>query len=142
MLSKVERFWLAFILRFAFGFFFLFAALNIFDYGVDAFATNLSKPFASTWIWKIQGADNFITKFLGFVPYTFAVLCVPILTGIFAKPALRFGALMLVCLGLGKYIQNDIATTASDFLLAFIICLGLYVLGREKPEPASTEYLS
>jgi hypothetical protein len=61
-----------------------------------------------------------------------AALSVPILTGILLKPALRFGALVLLCFGLGKYIQNDIPTTAADFLFAFIICVGLYFLSQEK----------
>ena len=138
MLSKTERFWIAFIMRFAFGFLFLFASVNIFMYGTDKFAAELAKPFANTWVASIDGStgfiDKFIEKFLIATPYIFGALSVPILTGIFLKPALRLGALMLVCLGLGKYIQNDIATTASDFTLAFIICLGLYALGRERPD--------
>ena len=52
----------------------------------------------------------------------------PILTGILLRPALRAGALLCICFGLGKYTQNDIATTAADFLFALIICLGLYFM--------------
>ena len=137
MLSKVERFWITFILRFAFGFLFLFASLNIFSYGAESFATDLAKPFANTWLAKIPDSDVFLKYFLLGVPYVLGALSVPILTGIFVKPALRLGALVLVCLGLGKYIQNDIATTASDFIFAFIICLGLYVLGQERSEKES-----
>ncbi len=135
MLSKVERFWIAFILRFAFGFFFLFAALNIFDHGPEAFSQALAKPFESTWLWKV-GGDAFIDKFLYGMPFVFAALSVPILTGIFLKPALRLGALLFVCLGLGKYIQNanELATTASDFSFALMICLGLYALGRSEDD--------
>ena len=140
MLSKVERFWIAFNLRFAFGFLFLFASLNMFSYGPENFATDLSKPFESTWLWSIQGDETFVSvfiwQFLRATPYVMAVLCVPILTGIFAKPALRLGAFVLICLGLGKYIQNDIATTAADFTLALIIWLGLYLLGTESGERA------
>ncbi len=140
MVSKVERFWIAFNLRFAFGFLFLFASLNMFSYGPENFATDLSKPFESTWLWSIQGekkwVGDFIWGFLFATPYVMGALSVPILTGIFAKPALRLGALVLICLGLGKYIQNDIATTAADFTLALIIWLGLYLLGTEKSEDA------
>ena len=137
MLSKVERFWISFILRFAFGFLFLFASLNIFNYGAEAFSTELAKPFANTWVAKIPDSDVFLRYFLQGLPYLMGALAVPILTGIFVKPALRLGALMLVCLGLGKYIQNDIPTSASDFVLAFILCVGLYVLGQESAEKES-----
>ena len=140
MLSRVERFWIAFILRFGFGFLFLFAAVGIFNYGPNLFAEDLAKPFAATWVGGIQGSDQFIQKFLLGVPYVMGVLSVPILTGIFLKPALRLAALMLVCLGLGKYIQNDIATTASDFTLAFIICLGLFALDKEQPDGPVVDY--
>ncbi len=140
MLSKVERFWIAFNLRFAFGFLFLFASLNMFSYGPDKFADDLSKPFESTWIWSIQGqrkwVGDFIWGFLFTTPFVMGALSVPILTGIFAKPALRLGAFVLICLGLGKYIQNDIATTAADFTLALIIWLGLYLLGSESRDQA------
>ncbi len=140
MLSKVERFWIAFNLRFAFGFLFLFASLNMFSYGPENFATDLSKPFESTWIWSIQGekkwVGDFIWGFLFTTPFVMGALSVPILTGIFAKPALRLGAFVLICFGLGKYIQNDIATTAADFTLALIIWLGLYLLGSESRDQA------
>ena len=122
MLSKAERFWISFILRFAFGFLFLLAALNIFSYGPSEFAEQLSKPMLATWIGSIEGADLFVYYLLLSMP--------------FVMPVLRLGALLLVCFGLGKYIQNDIPTTAADFLFALIICLGLYVLGKE-PAPQS-----
>lgn len=138
MLSKVERFWIAFNLRFAFGFLFLFASINIFSYGPAKFAEDLSKPYETTWLWSIQGNQTFVELFvywfLFVTPFIMGVLAVPILTGIFAKPALRLGAFFLICLGLGKYIQNDIATTAADFTLALIIWLGLYLLDRDKRE--------
>lgn len=138
MLSKVERFWIAFNLRFAFGFLFLIASLNIFHYGPEKFATDLSKPYEGTWLWTIQGDQTFvqvfIEKFLFAMPFIMGALSVPILTGIFAKPALRIASFFLICLGLGKYIQNDIATTAADFTLALIIWLGLFTLGREDRE--------
>ena len=44
MVSPVERFWITFILRFAFGFFFLFAGIGIFHFGDSEFASNLAKP--------------------------------------------------------------------------------------------------
>lgn len=140
MLSKVERFWIAFNLRFAFGFLFLIASLNIFSYGPERFATELSKPYQDTWLWTIQGDQTFvqvfIEKFLYAMPFIMGALSVPILTGIFAKPALRIGSFFLICLGLGKYIQNDIATTAADFTLALIIWLGLFTLDRGEKEEA------
>ena len=147
MVSKVERFWIIFILRFGIGFLFLFAALNIFKYGVDKFATDMGKPFESTWLadlslklpWNevtLKGMD-FVYFFLQFAPYVMAVLAVPILTGILVRPALRIGALVLICFGLGKYLQQDIATTAADFLFALIICIGLYFMSLEKREPVS-----
>ena len=106
MLSKVERFWIAFSLRFAFGFLFLFAGLNIFmfqgaggaakDSGPEGFATLLTKPFESSWLWRIQGEETFVEFFvhwfLYLTPFVMVTLSVPILTGIFAKPALRLGA--------------------------------------------------
>jgi len=137
MISKFERFWIAFILRFAFGFLFLFAAINIFSFGVENFANEMSKGFEETWLAKIYISESLtgmvvVKAFLTGAPYVMATLSVPILTGILLKPALRLAALLLLCFGLGKYIQKDIATTAADFLFAFIICVGLYFLGQEK----------
>lgn len=143
MVSKFERFWIIFILRFAFGFLFLIAAINIFTYGVDNFATELSQGFADTWVAKIEIGEAeggeaaftgmaFVEFFLYAAPWIMAVLCVPILTGILARPALRLGAILMICFGLGKYVQQDIATTAADFLFAFIICAGLYFMSLEK----------
>lgn len=70
-----ERFWIAFIVRFAFGLMFLIAALNIFTYyqtknppedpdrtalqfvqtSLQSFSTDLSAPYQGTWVnfkWK------------------------------------------------------------------------------------------
>jgi hypothetical protein len=136
MVSTVERFWIAFILRFAIGFLFLFASLNIFSVGPEKFADDLSKGFANTWMADIEmggytGLDA-TKKFLYAMPFILGGLSVPILTGIFLRPALRASALLLVMLGLGKYLQNDVATAANDFLFALIICIGLYFLSLEK----------
>ena len=132
MISRLEKFWIIFILRFAFGFFFLFAAINIFTYGVDKFATELGKGFEPTWIGNMAFAGytgmDFVNLFLHAAPYIMTALAIPILTGILLRPALRGGALLCICFGLGKYTQNDIATTAADFLFALIICLGLYFM--------------
>jgi hypothetical protein len=141
MVSKFERFWIAFILRFGFGFLFLFAAINIVTYGVDKFSEELSTGFTSTWLAKITLFNitgmHFIKFFLKFAPYVMAALSVPILTGVLLKPALRLGALVMLCFGLGKYTQNDIPTTAADFLFAFIICAGLYFLSLDKGQACS-----
>ena len=74
----------------------------------------------------------FAQGFLVGLPYLMCGLSVCILTGIFLRPALRLGAILFILLGLGKYIQNDVATTANDFLFALIICIGLYFLSLEK----------
>ena len=161
MISRLERFWIVFILRFAFGFLFLFAALNIFHHGVEQFAAGLSGPIANTWIGDVEASavslytgllwgdqavpfeqasrDAFIKGFLTAMPYVMCGLSVCILTGILLKTALRIGALLLVMLGLGKYLQNDVATTANDFLFALMICIGLYFLARERHAEAAAK---
>ena len=157
-MSKAERFWIKFILRLAFGFLFLIAALNIFsyggpnDFGPDAFAKGLAGGFQSTWLGGVfawiagalpkswssvsQVIREFPYYFMYGMPFVFAVLSVPILTGIWLRPALRLGAIYLVLLGLGKYISTptDLSTTAADFLFALLICFGLYFLGQEAKE--------
>jgi hypothetical protein len=189
MISKSERFWISFILRLAFGFFFLFAAINIFnaggpsDGGPQFFARSLSKPFADTWMGDIPpvvasytatNADGQVEQsasklywsrdvpgtievagrelkkaseshwtfyFLLGLPFVVAAISVPILTGLFLRPALRLGAVLLVLLGLGKYVTSstDLTTTANDFFFAFLICAGLYFLGQEKREEEQEE---
>src|SRR5262245_46119909 len=93
MISKVERFWITFILRFAFGFLFLLAAINQFRLGPEAFSTQLSTPFQTTWLGDIDIAGHtgmeFVKGFLYAVPFILAGLSVPILTGIWLRPALR-----------------------------------------------------
>jgi ABC-type nitrate/sulfonate/bicarbonate transport system permease component len=134
MIPKVERFWITFILRFAIGFLFLFAAISQFRFGPEQFANQLSTSFQNTWLGDIQsyaGVD-FAKGFLQAVPYILAGLSVPILTGIWLRPALRLGALLLVMMGLGNYIKNDLANTAADFLFALIICIGLFFLSLER----------
>jgi hypothetical protein len=42
-------------------------------------------------------------------------------------------------LGLGKYLQNDVMTTAADFLFALIICIGLYFLSLDRYSTARRE---
>ena len=66
--------------------------------------------------------------------YSFVVL---VLTGILLRPALRSAAVMFVALGLGKYLQGEIATTANDFFFAFLICVGLFFLGLEPRSAAA-----
>lgn len=148
MTSTAERFWIAFILRFAFGFLFLFAALNIFNYGPEKFAKDLAAPMAGTWLGDVEAKlisvankdieyqdatrDQAISWFLGAMPYILGALSVCILSGILLRPALRMGAVLMVILGLGKYVQNDIATAAFDFSFAFMICVGLYFLSLKK----------
>ena len=136
MVSKVERFWIVFILRFAIGFLFLFASIEQFNFGPEKFADELSKGFQSTWLADVHvgtftGLD-LVRNFLFAMPYILGGLSVLILTGIALRPALRLGALVLVALGLGKYLQKDIPTTANDFLFALIICIGLYFLSLER----------
>ena len=139
MTSKYERFWIIFILRFAFGFLFLFAALNIFTFGVPEFSAQLAEGFKETWFGKLELAGytglDVCKLFLFGAPWLMAALSVLILTGIFVRPALRIGALLLLCFGLGKYMQNDIPTTAADYLFAFIICVGLYFMSMERRKP-------
>jgi|RhiMethySRZTD1v2_1073278.scaffolds.fasta_scaffold50635_2 hypothetical protein len=143
--SKFERFWIKFILRFAIGFLFLFAAIGQFNAGGEpgvesarTFAKNLSGGFKSTWIADVQlgqytGLDV-VQGFLFGLPFAFLLLSAMILTGIGVRIALRAGAILLICLGLGKYMQGPegIATTANDFLFALIICIGLFFYGLEK----------
>ena len=145
MVSALERFWIKFILRFAIGFLFLLAAIGQFmaggqdiKEGPKKFADGLSGGFKSTWLADIQvgaysGLD-FAWWFLYCLPFAFAGLSVLILTGILVRPALRAGALLLVCLGLGKYMQGPegITTTANDFLFALIICIGLFFYALER----------
>jgi hypothetical protein len=68
-----ERFWIALVVRVAFGFMFLIAAVNIFSFkewdekkgalengqvSVAAFAETLSKPYESSWVnFKIHGSE-------------------------------------------------------------------------------------
>jgi uncharacterized membrane protein YphA (DoxX/SURF4 family) len=143
MVSKLERFWITIILRFAMGFFFLLASLQQFSaagplsFGTEGpkkFADTLSKGFSSTVLGDIaeRTGFNFSYWFLFCLPYVFGVLAIMIITGIFARPALRLGAILLVCLGLGKYLQGDVSTTANDFLFALIICIGLYFMSLER----------
>lgn len=152
MISKFEKFWISFILRFGFGFFFLVAAINIFSYGLEKFSTDLSKGFEGTWLGNltfrhtilgpIVGDLNgmyLVQGFLKLMPFVMGILSVPILTGILWKPALRISAIVLLCFGIGKYIQQDISTTAADFLFAFIICSGLYALDLEKQAAAASK---
>jgi hypothetical protein len=164
MTSKKERFWIQFILRLGFGFLFLFVAVAQFDAGgpnddgPSTFAAQLSGPFAESWLGQIVPDIKYTTTveerggtkevvverdpsyyFLLALPYTFAVLSVPILTGLFLRPALRLGAVLLVLLGLGKYITGggDVGPTVDNFVLAGLICGGLWFLRRDPPE-AST----
>ncbi len=180
MTSIVERFWIFFILRLGFGLFFVVASINQFDFGgpgdfgPDAFARKVTKPYETNWLGAIlpmidigeKGQEAVpavaeekdeagkVTKkavpaqaavkakpdlvsptyFAMFaLPFIFALLAVPILTGIFLKPALRLAAILLVCLGVGSYIGTpSLDTMAHDFFFAFLICVALYVLSREK----------
>lgn len=145
MVSSKERFWITFMLRFSFGFLFLFVALGQFDAGgprdsgPEWFAEKLSGSFSGTWLVGALKSLPFVDDgaaplkyFLKCIPFVFAALSVPILTGLFIRPALRLGAILLILLGLGKYVATpDIAPTAANFLLAFLICFGLYFLGQE-----------
>jgi len=144
MISRKERFWIAFILRFAIGFLFLFASLPQFEMGPEKFAQALAGGFSQSWVsdikFQVRGNEYnglfLVEKFLYALPYVFTGLSVFILTGLFLKPALRLGALLFVCLGLGKYLQSqdNLAATAYDFLFALIICIGLYFLSlQSKP---------
>lgn len=197
MTSRTDRFWIAFIMRFAFGFLFLIAAINIFsaggphDFGPHWFAMNLSKSYSDGWTGDLlpdveitipepelakkraAAGDSSVKSedvpgaaagspadagrgkpdgqkpakkkgktekvhpayfFLFGLPFLFAALSVPILLGLFLKPALRVGAILFIVLGLGKYIadSSDLSTTANDFFFAFLICAGLYFLGQKE----------
>jgi|SRR5437867_3265556 len=152
MISKLESFWIRFIIRFAIGFLFLFAALGQFNFGGEIsvesakkFADSLSSGFKSTWLADIAIGDytgvDVARWFLLGLPFAFSLLAAMILTGIGCRLALRLGAILLVCLGLGKYMQGPegITTTATDYLFALIICVGLFVYGlldRQKEVPA------
>ena len=154
MVSRKERFWITLMLRMSFGFLFLVVALGQFDAGTaeksgpEVFAEKVSAPYSGTWLagalenLPLIGFDDGTAPlrfFLHCIPFIFAALSVPILTGLFLRPALRLGAILLIMLGLGKYITsgNDVAPTAMNFFLAFLICCGLYFLSQE--DEAKTE---
>ncbi len=150
MISKLESFWIKFILRFAFGFLFLFAALGQFGYGGEIsvasaikFGKDLSGGFRGTWFADLGVGDftglDFSRMFLTALPFIFSVLSLMILTGLGCRIALRLGAILLISLGLGKYMQGPegITTTALDFLFAFIICVGLFFYGLADRERSS-----
>ena len=146
MVSNKERFWITLMLRIAFGFLFLFVALGQFDAGgprdsgPEWFSEKVAGTYSGTWLVGAFKSIGFsegtepMQFFLGCVPFIFAALSIPILTGLFLRQALRVGALFLILLGLGKYITSgteSITPTAMNFLLAFLICFGLYFLGQE-----------
>ena len=146
MISKAERFWISFILRLAFGLLFAFVAIGQFgfgganDVGYLAFAEQVSKPFAASWLGIFpdipfgEGSKDITYFFCLAIPFAFAILAVPILTGLFLKPALRLSAIFLVMLGVGQYVIKapDLSGTVYDFILACLICIGLYVRGQEE----------
>ncbi|MGH9363367.1 MAG: hypothetical protein ACRD2T_15765 [Thermoanaerobaculia bacterium] len=131
-----ERFWIALTVRIAFGFLFLFAALNIFfaelnpdltlsgnaGENLKKFVAGQSAPYEASWInLKWRGAIDpatgapagqrelgmgLVRGFLYGMPFVFAVLSVLLLTGLLLRPALRAGAIFLVLMGLGKYITD------------------------------------
>jgi uncharacterized membrane protein YphA (DoxX/SURF4 family) len=141
---QVERFWIGFVVRFAFGFLFLIAALNIFTYfdtknpppdpdrtawtylsnGVNGFAKDLSKGYEQTWV-------NFKWKWwpLETAPETQAPVAVDI--GMLAVRGFLFAMpfiflLLAVCLLTGFFVRP-----AMRFGAFFMILLGLgkYVTG-------------
>jgi hypothetical protein len=171
-----ERFWIAVTVRFAFGFMFLIAAINIFFHQWDstasvignvgkipenlkAFAEIQTKGYADTWL-DIKfpyGAVNpqtgatdsavevTMTVMRGFVmamPVVFIFLAAFLLSGFMFRAALRFSAIYLVMLGLGKYVTDFktgvTPTTLQDFVYAMFITLALFVLSKEEA-PARAE---
>lgn len=150
MVSTLERFWILFILRFAIGFLFLFAALAQFghgswqDFGPEKFAEDLSKGFSGTWLAALEfrgySGTDFVYYFLYGLPFAFAALGVLILTGLLLKTALRLSAILMVALGLGKYLQNDVTATVNDFFIAFLICVALYFISLQRPAPQSVPH--
>ncbi|MBN1443823.1 MAG: hypothetical protein JXA90_14025 [Planctomycetes bacterium] len=164
MTSRVERFWILFILRFAFGFFMVVAAINIFSYGgahefgPDRFARDMTAKYEGNWMGNLlpmvdigpkevrdeqgnvkqQAVEDLVHPtyfFMLALPFLFAILSVPILTGLLIRPAFRFAALLFVCLGIGSYIGGGVpAATAYDFFFAFLLCVGLHYMGQGRQE--------
>lgn len=116
---------------------------------VNAFAADLKQPYQQSWAnikwpWGKKMETDPTTRetvdvgiiciewFLLAMPFIFACLAFCLLTGLFLFPALRFSAVYLVILGLGKYIVNDSATTAQDFIYAGFILVGLYMASGRK----------
>lgn len=149
MVSKVERFWILFILRFAIGSLLLIASLSQWFHaggpgaggGPAKFAADLSNGFKTTWLADVGALGvtglDVTTAFLHATPYVLGACAVLVLTGLLLRTGLRVAALMFVCLGLGKYIQGDVTTMANDFLLAAFACLALFVLAFGKRPPAA-----
>jgi len=168
-----ERFWIALTVRFAFGFMFLIAAVNIFysdwnptlsgfgnaSANLKAFVDGLSKPYETSWVnFKLQGdvdpktgapgaqtqlGLSVVRAFLYAMPFAFTALAALLLTGLFFRPALRASAILLVLLGLGKYLTDfrsgNTVTTLQDFMYASFITLALFVLSKEKPADPEAE---
>ena len=76
-----------------------------------------------------------VKGFLYAMPFVFALLSVLLLTGFFLRPTLRFSAIFLVLLGLGKYLTDfktgTTLTTLQDFVYAFFIVFALFALSKE-----------
>ena len=171
-----ERFWIAVTVRFAFGFMFLIAAINILFLKWDekvgivknipnipesltSFADIQTKSYENTWldlkfpygeVNKDTGTTDsavpvgmdIMKGFVMAMPFVFLVLSALLLSGFLLRPALRFSAIYLVMLGLGKYVvdfKNGVTpTTLQDFVYAMFITLALFVLSKEEA-PARVE---
>ena len=151
-----ERFWIALVIRFAFGFMFLIAAMNILfsewspqkDFfenagtNLPAFVDGLSKPYEASWVnFKLFQKDlgiGVVRGFLYAMPFIFTVLSILLLTGLWYRIALRASAIFLVLLGLGKYLTDfrsgNTVTTLQDFMYAMFITLALFTLSKEPAE--------
>ena len=111
-----------FLLRFALGVLFLFAAIGKFaGPGPAGFANWTLQEFEATYLPRFM-----LIPYAYTLPYLEFVLGVVLILGIFTRTSLTVAALLLISLALGKMVLQDHATVANNLNYVFMAAVALW----------------
>ena len=116
-----------FLLRFALGVLFFFAALGKFiGPGPGGFANWILQDFEGTYLPKIL-----VLPYAYTLPYLELLLGVVLILGIFTRVSLTVAGLTLISLAFGKMVQQDHATVANNLNYVLIAAVALWFAWKD-----------
>jgi thiosulfate dehydrogenase [quinone] large subunit len=125
-LNKIDLSFAALVMRLGVGLAFFMAGLGkILNFNVRV--TGMEDSFTETWL-----PDFLVSIFANLLPFAEIILGSLLLLGLFLRPALYLGGLLLIVLNFGLLVRGDGNVAKSNIAYLIIIALDIILLNYNK----------